>query len=167
MRNSLKPIISSLGQLVKSHISFSKKNNYLPAISICVSNKYFIFSIQPSLRQHSVHYQRHLTSVSKIHLLSWIHLSEFLDSFFVLMSFLLMFLLQSLDIILKLHSTCIVFIPLTAFTVLTFLKSIFITLSLFFENKYGHCLWNVIRCWWFFWYVPHLKDVSEDTITQF
>lgn len=84
MRNTLKPIISSLGQLVKSHISFSKKNNYLPAISICVSNKYFIFSIQPSLRQHSVHYQRHLTSVSKIHLLSWIHLSEFLDSFFVL-----------------------------------------------------------------------------------
>lgn len=159
--------MSSLGQLVKFHISFSKKKNYLPAISVLISNKYFIFSIQPSLRQHSVLCQWHLTSVSKIHSLSWIHLSKCLDSFFVLMSFLLMFLLQSLDIILKLHSTCVVFIPLTPFTVLTFLKSIFITLSLYFKNKYSHCLWNAIPCCWLLWYVPHLKDVSEDTITQF
>ena len=76
IQESLKPIISRLSQLVKSHISFSKKKNHLPAVSIRISNKYFIFSIQPSLRQHSVHYQWHLTSVSKIHSLSWIHLSS-------------------------------------------------------------------------------------------
>lgn len=142
-------------------------SNCLPAIFTWVSNKYFTFNIRHSLRQHPVHYWWHLTCVSKIHSLSRICLSELLDSFhlspYVFPPYV--------SISVPGHNPqasfyCFVFIPLTPFTVLTFLKILFRALFFYFRNKCSDCLWNAIPCCWFLWYVSRLKNVSEDTVTK-